>query len=119
MYDDGSKSLVYLWAYTENMYFHFWRDGTYNQEKLSHSSIFPNYKRPNNEWYKVQLIQSTHDNNSCRQDLKVNDRYVWQKILSCPSLKREVLDIYTTGVNYNGETQIRNFKFFSHPLSNS
>ena len=111
--------MIYLSESTDKMYFHFWRDGIGNAESLSHSSIFPN-GRPNNEWYKVQLIQTTHDGNSCRQDLKINGRYVWQKLLSCPSLKRDVLDIYTTGQPTDGSrSQIKNFKFFTHPLTTS
>ena len=118
MYETNPKSLVYLYVYTDNIYFRFWRDGTSNEESVSHSTIFPNKQRPDNEWYKVQLIQSTHDDKTCRQELKINGRYVWQQILSCPSLKTGIQDIYTSGVNSDGsKSQIRNFKFFSHPLS--
>ena len=118
MHDDTTKSLVIFRAYTDKMWFHFWRDGINHGDSVSHSTIFPNNQRPNNEWYKVQLIQSTHDDKTCRQELKIKDRYVWQQILSCPSLKTGIQDIYTTGTSSDGsKSQIRNFKFFSYPLS--
>ena len=112
----SSNSMIYFWPYADKMYFHFWRGGSSNKE----ISYFSNNKRPYNEWYKVQLIQWTRDNKSCRQELKINDRYVWQKTLTCPSLKTGVKEIYTCG-NHNDQSkaQIRNFKFFTNPLSKS
>ena len=105
--------MVFIWPYTNLMYFHFWRGG----KKIAY---FTNNKRPYNEWYKVQLIQSTYDDKTCRQELKINDRYVWQKTLTCPSLKGGVKEIYTSGSHVDkSKAQIRNFKFFTNPLSKS
>ena len=98
------------------MYFHFWRGGSSHQE----FSYFTNNKRPYNEWYKVQLIQSTYDDKSCRQELKINDRFVWQKNLACPTMKSGIQEIYTSGSSTDkSKAQIRNFKFFTNPLSKS
>ena len=108
------NSMVYVNFSTrnDNMYFHsLWKYG--------YSKIFANNRLPLNEWYKVQLIQSTHDGKSCRQKLRINDRSVWQKRLDCPPLKTGVQHIYTTGPYiYTAGTLIKNFKFFSHPLTN-
>ena len=78
------------------------------------------FGRPDNKWYKVQLIQSTFDDRSCRQMLKIDDRYLWQKDLPCPKMKTGIQEIYTCGDGGDGSrAQIKNFKFFSHPLSTS
>ena len=110
MYRNTEKSMVYFKPFTDKMYFHFWRGGSSNQESAT-------YKRILNEWYKLQLIQSTYDGQSCRQSLKVNDRYVWQKHVRCPTVKPGVQEIYTCGSSTDqSKAQIRNFKFFSKPL---
>ena len=110
--------MVYFKPFTDKMYFHFWRGGSSNQE----TAYFINSgnKRPYNEWYKVQLIQSTYDDKSCRQELKINDRFVWQKNLACPTMKSGIQEIYTSGSSTDkSKAQIRNFKFFTNPLSKS
>ena len=116
---DSRKSFVYFYSYADKMYFHFWRDGSSNQEHVYFNNANLN-KRPLNEWYKVQIIQSTYDEKSCRQELKINDRHVWQKNLTCPKLKSGVKEIYTYGSGKDeSKAQIRNFKFFTKPLSKS
>ena len=115
-----ANSMVYFWPYKNEMYFGFWRGASTSLESVPHSRIFPNKRRPFNQWYKVQLIQSTHDGRSCRQELKINNQYVWQKTVPCPSLKTGIQDIYTCGNSYVPlNAQIKNFKFFTHPWSTS
>ena len=114
-------NLVYLHfpTHIDKMYFHFWKGGSVNWKAISFSNMFPNNRPPLNEWYKLQLIQSTHDGKSCRQELKINDRSVWEKRLACPYLKTGVQHIYTgEKPDDHSKTLIKNFKFFSHPLSN-
>ena len=67
--------------------------------------------------YKVQLIQSIHDDRSCRQELKINRQHVWQKkSVPCQSLKTGVQDIYTSGNVYDqSKAQIKK-SFFFHIL---
>ena len=115
-----ANSMVFFWPYKNEMYFGFWRGGSTSLESVPQSRIFQNNRRPFNQWYKVQLIQSTHDGRSCRQELKINDQYVWQKTVPCPSLKIGIQEIYTCGNSYVPlNAQIKNFKFFTHPWSTS
>ena len=111
--EDAKNSLVYLLPYSTavgKLYFHFWRGGSYSQENI-------NFRRIEREWYKAQMIQSTYDGKICRQSVKINGLYVYQKTLACPSLKSGVKEIYTTGnQGDSSKSQIRNFQFFSHPL---
>ena len=67
---------------------------------------------------KVQMIQTTDDGISCTQKLNVNQNSVWQQNIICPSKLPGDQHIYTTGDDvrvFNG--QIRNFKFFTNPIS--
>ena len=116
---DSFNSMVYLLFSTQydEMYFHFWEGGLDNWEKISYSNMFANKRPPLNEWYKLQLIQSTHDGKSCRQELKINDRSVWEERLACPSLKTGVQHIYTgEKPDDHSKTLIKNLKFFSNPI---
>merc|ERR1712126_627223 len=111
-----ANSMVFFWPYKNEMYFGFWNGGSTSLESVPQSRIFQNNRRPFNQWYKVQLIQSTHDGRSCRQELKINDQYVWQKTVPCPSLKTGIQEIYPCGRSYvPSNAQIKNFKFFTHP----
>ena len=65
-----ANSMVFFWPYKNKMYFGFWGGASTSLESVPQSRIFPNNRRPFNQWYKVQLIQSTHDGRSCRQELK-------------------------------------------------
>ena len=117
-----SNSMVYFWPYTKKVYFGFWSGGSTSLESVPQSRIFPNNNpkynmRPFNQWYKVQLIQSTDDGRSCRQELKINDRSVWQKNLACPTMKSGIQEIYTCGNSYvPTNDQMKNFKIFTNPL---
>ena len=109
--EDAKNSLVYLLPYfSGKLYFHFWRGGSYHQETINNIRI-------EREWYKAQMIQSTNDGKTCRQSIKINGLYVYQKTLTCPSLKSGVKEIYATGSQADSsKSQIRKFQFFSHPL---
>ena len=110
-YENNINSFVYFYSHTEYIYLHLWRGGVEHREKMY-------YNRPHYTKYKVQLIQSTFDDKSCRQELKINDRYLWQKHLRCPRMKTGIQEIYTCGSGGDtSKAQITNFKFFSHPLN--
>ena len=106
------------------MHFGFWSGGSTSLESVPQSRIFPNNRRPINQWYKVQLIQSTYDGISCKQELKINDRFVWGITLACPTMKSGIQEIYTYGNSYGNSyvpknaqsAQIKNFKVFTNPL---
>ena len=67
---------------------------------------------------KLQIIQSTSDGSSCKQQMLINGILIWSRSLSCAPILTETQNIYFHGDrdDYRPDVEIRNFQFFTHPV---
>ena len=64
------------------------------------------------------MIQSTDDGIKCKQELIINGESIWNRVVDCPPIKNGALGIYLCGDLEPVDAQVRNFKFFTHPVEN-
>ena len=69
---------------------------------------------------KFQIIQSTADGSTCKQEIKIRDLTVWEESINCPNMNTHTKAIYMSGGSRGGwnspDAEVRNFQFKTFPI---